>query len=148
MTKYLDNELQLSDTQFVVHFCKWIYNIDLSFVSTVHYKCRGVKHSHRLCFCWQPVKVLQPSAYATLRDGKTDRSMPASVAQCIKSKQLSTPSQDIAYPQILQEIADTHKFSVTFVDVMEPTDAGETWTVGYSVKYEKGDVFFLRHIVK
>ena len=71
------------------------------------------------------MKVPQRSAYAILRDSKTDRSIPASVSQCLKSKQLSVQSSDVAYPQILQEIADTHKFSVTFVDVMEPTAIGQ-----------------------
>jgi len=60
-----------------------------------------------------------------LRDGKTDRSIASSVAQCLKPKSPSVQSLDVAYPQILQEIADTHKFSVTFVDVMEPSAAGE-----------------------
>jgi len=71
------------------------------------------------------VKVLQPSAYAALRDGKTDRSMAAAVAHCLKSRQIGMQSPDLAYPQILQEIADAHKFSATFVDVMEPTAAGQ-----------------------
>jgi len=71
------------------------------------------------------VKLPQRSAYAMLRDGKTDRSIASSVAQCLKSKPPSVQSLDVAYPQILQEIADTHKFSVTFVDVMEPSAAGE-----------------------
>jgi len=60
-----------------------------------------------------------------LRDGKIDRSVPASIVQCSQPKQLCMQSLDIAYPQILQEIADEHKFSVTFVDVMEPSAAGE-----------------------
>jgi len=62
-----------------------------------------------------------------LRDGKTDRSIAMSVAKCSKLKQPSPSlqSSDIAYPQILQEIADAHKFSVTFVDVMEPSASGE-----------------------
>ena len=72
------------------------------------------------------MKVTQPSAYAMLRDGKTDGLMPASVPQCSKPKQISGLSADIGYLQILQEIADTHKFSATFVDVMEPTAAGES----------------------
>jgi len=58
-----------------------------------------------------------------LRDGKTDRTTAANVVQCLKSKQ-----PDAAYPQMLQEIADAHKFSVTFVDVMEPTTTGESAT--------------------
>ena len=61
-----------------------------------------------------------------LRDGKDERSIRASVTQLLKPKQVSEQSSDIAYPQILQEIADTHKFSVTFVDVMEPTAVGES----------------------
>ena len=68
----------------------------------------------------------QRSAYAMLRDSPTDGSISASVAQCLKPKQLGVQSADISYPQTLQEIADTHKFSATFVDVMEPTAAGRS----------------------
>ena len=71
------------------------------------------------------MKLPQRSAYAMLRDGKADRSIASSVAQCLKPKPSSVQSLDVAYPQILQEIADAHKFSVTFVDVMEPSAAGE-----------------------
>jgi len=60
-----------------------------------------------------------------LRDGKGDGSIRANLMQCLKSKQASEQPPDIAYPQILQDIADAHKFSVTFVDVMEPTATGE-----------------------
>lgn len=69
------------------------------------------------------MKVPQQSAYAVLRDGKTERSIP--LAQCLKPKQTSVLPSDIAYPQKLQEIADAHKFSVTFVDVMETTATGD-----------------------
>lgn len=72
-----------------------------------------------------PLKLPQKSAYAMLRDGKDDGSIRVSVTQLLKPKQASEQSSDVAYPQILQEIADAHKFSVTFVDVMEPTATGQ-----------------------
>jgi len=78
-----------------------------------------------LCCCC-PLKPPQKSAYAVLRDGKGDRSICASVTQYLSPKQAGGDQlSDIAYPQILQEIADGHKFSVTFVDVMEPTATGK-----------------------
>ena len=67
----------------------------------------------------------QRSAYSMLRDGKADRFIPTSAAQCSKPKQPNVQSLDVAYPQMLQEIADAHKFSVTYVDVMEPTASGD-----------------------
>lgn len=72
-----------------------------------------------------PLKLPQKSAYAMLRDGKGDSSIRASVMQCLMPKQSNDQASDVAYPQILQEIADAHKFSVTFVDVMEPTATGQ-----------------------
>jgi len=71
------------------------------------------------------MKMPRQSAYTVLRDGKPERSISSSIAQSLKSKQPSMQSSDIAYSQILQEIAEANKFSVTFVDVMEPSASGE-----------------------